>query len=376
MKKVLIDFSACILRRGQSFLPGIGRSTLELVKALAQDAAQPPALQLYTQFIRSRLPQPAAYAALPMLHIPLPGTPAVKNLVTQLSVKERLTGYDLLHIPHNYDTVKAPDKTVLTIHDTFCFTHPQYTDDAEAAQRRLRAAAGACRGIATCSYASQADIILHLKVPADKVSVIPWGISREIFYQQAEAQTTAALQPFHIQRPYFLSTSCGTGRKNTIAVIEAYRLLRKQGVYASLVLLWDQVPPTLLHTYAQDILRGDLHILPAVNDDVLRALYCGAIATVFLSHTEGFGFVPLESMACGTPVILTRQGALPETGGPAALYAASDMPEEVAALMQGILQHPERFNTSLATAHLQQFNWHNTAAAYRSFYTRWLQLQS
>src|SRR5207249_7192697 len=58
-------------------------------------------------------------------------------------------------------------------------------------------------------------------------------------------------------------------------------------------------------------------------DEQLRTLYCGALATIFPSvyedlygnswpHAELFGLVPVESMACGTPVICTSIGSLPE----------------------------------------------------------------
>ena len=58
--------------------------------------------------------------------------------------------------------------------------------------------------------------------------------------------------------------------------------------------------------------------------DALRALYRGALALALASYHETFGMPMLEAMACGTPVVASRAGSLPEIGGDAALYAPPD----------------------------------------------------
>jgi glycosyltransferase involved in cell wall biosynthesis len=60
--------------------------------------------------------------------------------------------------------------------------------------------------------------------------------------------------------------------------------------------------------------------LGPVPDAYLPGLYAGARAFVLPSLYEGFGLTCLEAMACGTPVVAARAGALPETCGDAARY--------------------------------------------------------
>jgi glycosyltransferase involved in cell wall biosynthesis len=47
----------------------------------------------------------------------------------------------------------------------------------------------------------------------------------------------------------------------------------------------------------------------------LASLYCRATALVLLSEYEGFGYPPLEAMACGTPAIVSDCSSLPEVVG-------------------------------------------------------------
>lgn len=68
------------------------------------------------------------------------------------------------------------------------------------------------------------------------------------------------------------------------------------------------------------IQRGDLIHLENVSADELRILYSCAEAFVFPSQSEGFGFPPVESMMCDTPVVTSDLAAHRWVCGDAALY--------------------------------------------------------
>jgi len=63
----------------------------------------------------------------------------------------------------------------------------------------------------------------------------------------------------------------------------------------------------------------DIILTGYVSNQVLHALYGGADLFVFPSIFEGFGLPPLESMASGTPVIVSNRSALPEVIGRAGI---------------------------------------------------------
>ena len=74
-----------------------------------------------------------------------------------------------------------------------------------------------------------------------------------------------------------------------------------------------------------------------VDDAQLRALYENAAALVQASTYEGLGLPPLEAMACGCPVAAARAAALPEVCADAALYFDPDAPEQLAALLEQLM---------------------------------------
>jgi glycosyltransferase involved in cell wall biosynthesis len=60
-------------------------------------------------------------------------------------------------------------------------------------------------------------------------------------------------------------------------------------------------------------LRVELTVRTGIEDGGLVEAYRGALATLYLAHHEPFGLASLEAQACGSPVIVAREGGLPET---------------------------------------------------------------
>jgi glycosyltransferase involved in cell wall biosynthesis len=88
-------------------------------------------------------------------------------------------------------------------------------------------------------------------------------------------------------------------------------------------------------------LLGRVRITGYVREEYLPALYRQAAAFVYPSLYEGFGLPPLEAMASGTPVIVSRSSSLPEVVGDAGLYANPLDTDELAAAMESIFAEPQ-----------------------------------
>lgn len=121
-------------------------------------------------------------------------------------------------------------------------------------------------------------------------------------------------------------------------------------------------------------LKKRIIFLSYVSDKDLNALYNEALATLFPSRYEGFGFPILESFACGTPVMTCKNSSLKEIGKELAVYTKEDDIEEMASIMQDLSiesYKTQELSSSLIT-YAQSFTWTKTAQAYISFYEKYL----
>ncbi len=84
-----------------------------------------------------------------------------------------------------------------------------------------------------------------------------------------------------------------------------------------------------LHSLGGELGVSD-RIVSIINpeSELLEALYSAAVALVYPSRFEGFGWPIIEAQACGCPVICSNRGPLPEVAGDAAMM--HDVSDEAA----------------------------------------------
>jgi glycosyltransferase involved in cell wall biosynthesis len=111
-----------------------------------------------------------------------------------------------------------------------------------------------------------------------------------------------------------------------------------------------------------------------VPDPELVELYNAAQAAVLPSLEEGFGLPAVEAMACGTPLICSDRGSLPEVVGPAGRLFDPGRPDELAAVLRQVLGD-ERLRDSMRESGLQRsqiFNWDAAAHSTLALFDRML----
>jgi glycosyltransferase involved in cell wall biosynthesis len=101
-------------------------------------------------------------------------------------------------------------------------------------------------------------------------------------------------------------------------------------------------------------------VLPAPDIPVLMA---AATVFAYVSFFEGFGFSPLEAMACGAPVVASNATSLPEVVGDAGVLVD---PDDVGAIAQALLRVLEdtayrKLLRERARARAREFSWEKTA---------------
>jgi glycosyltransferase involved in cell wall biosynthesis len=227
----------------------------------------------------------------------------------------------LLLNPANLAPLAFPRNAVV-IHDAAALRNPEWYSPTYARwqARVLPALAKRARLVITVSEFSRAELRELLGVDAH---VVPGGVD-ERFHPDADAEPARAA--LNLTRPYVLTVASQTKRKNLASLDATSRRLGDEGI--DLVAAGGDRPQ-----FKNEATSGP-RPLGHVPDEHLPGLYAGASAFVLPSLHEGFGLTCLEAMACGTPVVAARAGALPETCADAARYADPHDPDEIAEQVQ------------------------------------------
>ena len=260
---------------------------------------------------------------------------------------------DVIWHPANGTFFSSPLPSVVTIHDAVPFRYPD--PDAkrrEHAQRPfLRSAQKASRVIAVSLF-GRSEVCELLQVPPERVEVIEHGVETTFTPGVAEPLPAPLLGRQYL---LFVGDPIAEPRKNFEMLYRAYRVAWPAGDGPALAVAGPRAPE-LPGVIAAGNLADDL--TPG-GDESLRACYRGALALALASYHETFGMPMLEAMRCGTPVLASRAGSLPEVGGEAALYAAPHDAQAWAAALRRIADD-EPLRAQLRAAGLQRaatFSW-------------------
>ena len=222
----------------------------------------------------------------------------------QLALPVRARRADVLLCPANAAPLAHP-RTVVVIHDAAALRRPQWYSRAFVAWQRalLPRLARRALHVMTVSEFSRAELVELLGLDPAAITVVAGGVG-EAFHPGVE--------PARRARPYVLCVASHTARKQLAA-------LAPLAAEVDVVVAGGHRPQ-----FASETGLERLTLLGHVPDSELPGLYAGAEALVLPSAYEGFGLPLLEAMACGTPVVCTDAGALPETAGAAARVVGAE----------------------------------------------------
>ena len=223
---------------------------------------------------------------------------------------------DVLHCPTYYGPLRPRVPTVVTVHDLAVLRRPDWfprwtrTYAPRVVPHMIRAAS---RVIAVSEFTAR-EVEEVLRVPRERLHVVPNGVDPAFTPDGPRAEGD-----------YVLAVGTLEPRKNLRRTIEA---ARRVGVELRIVgdRGWGDVEP-------------GVGWLGRVGDDELAPLYRGARCLVYPSLYEGFGIPVAEALACGTPVVTSRDSAMAEIAQGTAVLVD---PEDVASIAAGIAEAVER----------------------------------
>ncbi|MCQ2094816.1 MAG: glycosyltransferase family 4 protein [Bacteroidaceae bacterium] len=377
MKRLVIDVNSVVPEFVCGKVSGIGRTTKELLETISgMTETLPFEVMLYSQNMKGGGARNLNTRFLTK-HLYMPHRPMYDRIVQRLHLKELLTGYDLIHIPHNIDLINYPERCILTIHDAMFMRISDSTSGTDNLKTELPPIARKCKHIFTCSESSKRDIVDTMGVAPKNVSVVYWGINHDMFRvlpNKEQIQTDLA-EKYNINAPYYFSVSCNSGRKRIDKLVHAYiETFRKQSLEHDLVLAWRNAPQYVLDEVnaAHDV-NGHIHILSDVNDVDLAKLYNCAKVTFFPSMYEGFGLPIIESMACGTPVVTCHNSCLDEIAGDAGIYLDEPIEDNFEQMLRSLEDADLSEYISKGLERAKMFTWENAAKKYVKVYSKLLE---
>lgn len=333
--KIAIDFTAFIPQ-----MTGVDTYLKRLVLHLAR-VDQSNQYKIYhnhedCRFFADNLPGNFSHASISV-------RPRLARLVSQqvmLPVAASHWKADVVHSPSFImPYIRGSPRHVLTVHDMTSFSHPQCHIALRRSllyRRMVLASLRRTDVVLVPSQATRQAILEFLpEIQPDRIHVTVPGIGEE-FRPCDSTSVHEVVTRLRLPQPYILYVGTLEPRKNLPALVESYRRLVETGAIKEHLVLAGKLGwgyEALLKELHAPALRGKVHLAGYVDQKDLPAVYAGARLFVYPSLHEGFGFPPLEAMACGVPVISTLSSSLVEN-----LEGAAELvtPNDITALADAI----------------------------------------
>ena len=278
---------------------------------------------------------------------------------------------DAYFFPHFNVPILFPKPFVVTIHDITISLFPGKKKTSLFHSLGYKLTFGNAlrhsKKIFAVSQNTKKDLMEKKGVPEEKIIVSYNGIGEEFLHPPQLLESREVMEKFSLPAPYFLYTGVWRNHKNILGLLEAFSLLRTQGLDASLVITGKPDPyyPEVLDYIKKNHLEDRVKTVGLVEEQDLLSLYASARAYVFPSFYEGFGMPPLEAMAMGVPVAASNTSCIPEVCADAAEFFSPSDPSEMASVMGRIFSDAPLRESLIEKGknHIKKFSWDKTAMA-------------
>ena len=361
---------------------GFGRFTRELLTALVRDDKEhqyiffvdqdtactsefPPNVRLIT----------ASTDVAPTVAAAASGRRSLKDMwaLSRAVAKEPI---NLFFFPavYSYFPILKRCKIIVTIHDMMADHHPERVfpnwQSKVFWKLKQNLALRQADMILTVSNHAKQQIVDYFRIPDARVIATTEGPSEVFTHIPNPAGAAQILERYGLKPggPFVLYVGGISPYKNLDVLVDAFHRLAADPLFVGhkLVLVGDYKGDVFYSHYAG--LKADIEqrgladrvlFTGFVPDNELVVLYNMARALVLPSLEEGFGLPAVEAMACGTPVIASDRGSLPEVVGSAGLFFDPSRPDVLVTVLRDVL-NSESIRDRMSLAGLERsrlFTW-------------------
>ncbi len=207
--------------------------------------------------------------------------------------------------------------------------------------------------VTTVSEASARDLSREMGIERDRIRVIPVGVDTSVFARRNGVVRDNTL--------VCTTASADVPLKGLRTLVDAIARVPR----ARLLVMGRRRPESGLEAHVAALgLSDQVEFMGNVDLDTMVYTYSRAAVAVVPSLYEGFSLPAIEAMACGTPLVASRGGALSEVVSDAGVLVTPGSVAELAQALVHTLAHPqqaqERAEYARARCH-KMFSWRRTA---------------
>lgn len=354
----------CLMEKNYS---GVCIYTRELLRAIFEEDHENDYILFYNSAQESKVPK-FDYPNVSVFENTIP------NKIFNASIKffqkphinELVGGLDVLFLPNiQFVSVSEKCKIITTIHDISFERYPEfYTVRARLWQSAVdpKNLCKKSRRIISVSQNTKNDLVDIYGIAKEKIQVIYSGISDSFRPITDMGLLDAVKKKYFLPEDFVLYLGNLEPRKNIDSIIEVFlKKMIPQDTHLVVVgaNAWKY---KRLHSMAMK-LKERIHCIGYVEEEDKSALYSLSKVFLYPSYYEGFGFPPLEAMACGAPVIASNISSLPEITNNASILIDPYNINDIARALNTLLNDSEarKIFIERGLRRSSQFRWNNSA---------------
>ncbi len=294
--------------------------------------------------------------------------------IDEIIQKKTSKKVDIFWMPHiNFNACSGQCFKMITIHDLSFLRFPEFFSQRQNFWHKSLNVSKMLKQfdlIVAISENTKKDIVELAQINPEKIYVIYSGIDDQYRpIEAADPELNNIKKKYKLPHNFLLFLGSLEPRKNLLGIIQAFEVYKKK-TNNDFVLVLAGAPAwqykEIYKLARKSVYKNDIKFLGYVPEEDKPYLYNLATIFLFPSFYEGFGFPPLEAMACGTPVISSFTSSLPEVLDGAAILVDPYNYNDCALAIEEIINNQKLRENFIKQGFKQakKFSWQQTAQFY------------